>query len=66
MLDYFATFSLSQVRQMIGRGSRAFGQAEGAYYTFQFGDVNENIEQHLESKEPEYYNSYVTLGYLYA
>ena len=51
---------------MIGRGSRAFGQAEGAYYTFQFGDVNENIEQHLESKEPEYFNSYVTLGYLYA
>ena len=65
VVAYEGSFSNSVVNQMVGRGSRAFGQAMGAFYTTKFGDVNENIQGHLIDMEPEYHNSYLTLGRLY-
>jgi len=65
VVAYENGFSISQVKQMVGRGSRAFGQAEGTYYTYEFGNRNENISQHLAKKEPEYHNSHILLGHLF-
>ena len=45
-------FPLSKVHQMLGRGSRAFGQCRGAYYTFEWGKVNEDLKIKLLKKEP--------------
>ena len=59
-------FALSEVRQMLGRGSRAFGTCTGAYYTCEFEDCSEeNIIELLKLNEPDYLSGPAILQCLY-
>lgn len=50
-------YDLTQVRQMLGRGSRAQGTCTGAIFTNEFGRADkEDIEQLLANKEPKFYH----------
>ena len=51
---------------MVGRGSRAFGQSKGVYYTYEFGGINLDIKNRLKEKEPARGNCYELVKLLYA
>ena len=57
--------ALSEIKQMIGRGSRAFGQATGAYYTYEFGAHQIDFENALDKKEKATFEHTTLLGLLY-
>lgn len=57
-------FALSDVTQMIGRGCRSFGVAEGFYYS-PFLKGTADLERVLESYEPDYMDGPLHLKALY-
>ncbi len=50
---------------MIGRGNRAFGQAKGTYYTWEFGMKKLDTAKRLNNKEPARGNCYLLVKMLY-
>ena len=51
---------------MVGRGSRAFGQSKGVYYTYEFGDIKLDIKSRLKDKEPARGNCYELVKLIYS
>lgn len=58
-------FTHTEVRQMVGRGSRTFGQSVGAYLTYEFGLTSQCIEKLLKDKEQEGSDNYQLVLMLY-
>ena len=50
---------------MVGRGSRAFGQSKGVYYTYEFGEIKSEISNRLKEKELARGNCYELVKLLY-
>lgn len=64
----FATekgYKMSEIEQMIGRGSRAFGMASGAYFTYKFGETDKDITAELKFEDERMADSYLTVGIIY-
>lgn len=58
-------YPLNVVEQMVGRGSRAFGQGSGGYFTTEFMQTTESIAPKLKQKEIQMGDAYIQVGMLY-